>query len=212
MLAVRRENTVKPGEVDSWPGHQCGHFCRGFAAHGGDAQAITDVSLDLGRAYQAGARQQCPNAKVSFDPFHAVALANKALDQVRRAEMHWLQRSGLKTARTWRLKQQLREVLAQCNDVASAEALLLLWINGARRCRLVPFKRLGATVKRHLAGILEHFRCGLNNSFAEAITGRIQAAKVRAKSYGTDAHLITISYLVCAKLKHLPENPWIHPA
>lgn len=30
------------------------------------------------------------------------------------------------------------------------------------------------------------------------INGRIQAAKVRAKGYGTDAHLITISYLVCA--------------
>jgi len=24
VLAVRRENAVKPGEIDSWPGHQCG--------------------------------------------------------------------------------------------------------------------------------------------------------------------------------------------
>ncbi len=213
-------------------------FAEDLAEHGGDAQGITDVSLDLGRAYQAGARQQCPNAKVSFDPFHVVALANQALDQVRRAEvkyqtslrglrwatlkkaenwttqqlaqMHWLQRSGLKTARAWRLKQRLREVFAQCDDMASAKALLLRWISWARRCRLAPFKRLGATVKRYLAGILEHFRCGLNNGFAEAINGRIQAAKVPAKGYGTDTHLITISYLVCAKLRYLPKNPWIH--
>jgi transposase len=82
----------------------------------------------------------------------------------------------------------------------------------ARRCRLIPFKRLAATLKKNLAGILEHFRSGLNNGFAEAINGRIQAAKVRAKGYGTDARLIIISYLVCAKLKHLPKNPWINPA
>ena len=215
-------------------------FAEDLAAHGGAAKAITDVSLDLGAAYQAGARTHCPNAVVSFDPFHVIALANEALDQVRRAEvkqevalkgchwgtlkdatnwthqqiaqMHWLQRSGLKTARAWRIKERLREVFAQCTDRAAAEALLPCWISWARRSRLAPFKRLGATVKKHLAGILEHFRSGLNNGFAEAINGRIQAAKVRAKGYGSDAHLITISYLVCAKLKHLPKNPWHHPA
>ena len=215
-------------------------FAEDLATHGGEASAITDVSLDLGLAYQAGAREHCPNAVVSFDPFHVVALANEAMDQVRRAEvkheaalkgcrwgtlkdaahwtigqmtqMHWLQRSGLKTARAWRLKQRLREVFAQCTDSASAQALLARWISWAKRCRLAPFKRLAGTVQKHLAGILEHFRSGLNNGFAEAINGRIQAAKVRAKGYGTDAHLITISYLVCAKLKHLPKNPWLHPA
>lgn len=215
-------------------------FAEDLAAHGGAAQAITDVSLDLGAAYQAGARTHCPNAAVSFDPFHVIALANEAMDQVRRAEvkqevelkgcrwgtlkdavnwtdkqvaqMHWLQRSGLKTARAWRLKERLREVFAQCTDRAAAEVLLPGWISWASRCRLAPFNRLARTVKKHLDGILEHFRSGLNNGFAEAINGRVQAAKARAKGYGSDKHLITMSYLVCAKLKHLPKNPWLHPA
>lgn len=47
---------------------------------------------------------------------------------------------------------------------------------------------------------------------AEGINGRIQAAKARARGYGTDRHLITISYLICANLKHLPKNPWTHAA
>lgn len=215
-------------------------FTDDLVAHGGDAHAITDVSLDLGLAYQAGAREHCPNAVVSFDPFHVIALANEAMDQVRRAEvkhetdlkgcrwgtlkdaanwttaqitqMHWLQRSGLKTARAWRLKERLREVFAQHVDLADTETLLRRWISWAKRCRLAPFKRLAGTVQKHLAGIVEHFRSGLNNGFAEAINGRIQAAKARAKGYGTDEHLITISYLVCAKFKHLPKNPWLHPA
>ena len=103
-------------------------------------------------------------------------------------------------------------MFAKCTDSASAEALLRPWISCATRCRLAPFKRLAGTVKKHLVGILEHFRSGLNNGFAEAINGRIQAAKIRAKGYGTGAHLITVSYLVCAKLMHLPMNPWLHPA
>jgi len=61
-------------------------------------------------------------------------------------------------------------------------------------------------------GILEHFRSGLSNGFAEAINGRTHAAPARAKDYGTDDHLITISYLICANLKRLPSNPWLDPA
>ncbi|ODT97475.1 MAG: transposase [Rhodanobacter sp. SCN 67-45] len=213
-------------------------FADDLAAHGGDAKAITDVSLDLGAAYQAGAREHCPDAAISFDPFHVVALANAALDQVRRAEvkqvsdlkhirwgtlkdaanwtrtqldqMHWLQRSNLQTARAWRLKQALREVFAGCRKLAQAETLLGAWISWARRCRLAPFKRLAATIKKHRDGTLEHFRSGLSNGFAEGINGRIQAAKARARGYGTDRHLIAISYLICANLKHLPKNPWTH--
>jgi transposase len=215
-------------------------FAEDLAAHGGDAEAITDVSLDLGAAYQAGTREHCPNATVSFDPFHVVALANEALDQVRRAEvkqvgdlkhirwgtlkdaadwtrkqidqMHWLQRTNLQTARAWRLKQALRQVFACGSNIAQATTLLDGWIRWARRCRLTPFKRLATTLKKHRDGILEHFRSGLSNGFAEGLNGRIQAAKARARGYGTDRHLIAISYLICAKLKHLPKNPWTHAA
>jgi len=215
-------------------------FAEDLAMHGGDADTLTDVSLDMGAAFHAGAREHCPNAKVSVDPFHVVALANEALDQVRRAEvkqvgdlkgirwgtlkdaadwthpqiaqMHWLQRTNLKTARAWRLKQALREVFAQGAGIVHATALLEAWISWARRCRLAPFKRLAATLKKHRDGILEHFRSGLSNGFAEGLNGRIQAAKARARGYGTDRHLITISYLICARLKHLPKNPWTHAA
>ncbi|MGH8145043.1 MAG: ISL3 family transposase [Rhodanobacteraceae bacterium] len=215
-------------------------FAEDLAAHDGDAEAITDVSLDLGAAYQAGTREHCPKAAISFDPFHVVALANKALDEVRRAEvkqveglkhmrwgtlkdaanwthkqigqMHWLQRTNLKTARAWRLKQALRAVFAQGSDMTQAEVLLDRWIRWARRSRLPSFKRLAATIRKHRDGILEHFRSGLSNGFAEGINGRIQAAKARARGYGTDRHLITMSYLICAKLTHLPKNPWTHAA
>ncbi|TAN03234.1 MAG: hypothetical protein EPN40_00770 [Rhodanobacteraceae bacterium] len=155
-----------------------------------DAKAITDVSLDLGQAYVAGARGQCPHARISFDPFHVIALAHTALDHVRRAEvkgvpdlkgvrwgtlkdashwtrnqpidMHWLQHSGLQTTRAWRIKECLRD---------------------------------------HLEGILAHFDTHLDKGFAEAINGCMQAAKARARGYGTDCHLAPMWLIIVAMMR-----------
>jgi transposase len=80
----------------------------------------------MSRAFQAGARILLPDAELCFDAFHVSQLFHDALDQLRRNEvkqdaslkgsrwallkpakdgsfqqitdMHWLQRSGLKTA------------------------------------------------------------------------------------------------------------------
>jgi len=213
-------------------------FSQDFKAHGGDPEAIETVSMDMSRAYQAGARTYCPNATLCFDPFHVVALAHKALEEVRRAEskerpdlkgsrwgllkdaddwtvnqittMHHLQRSNLKTARAWRMKEALRDIFAEATDADMAKVGLDKWICWARRSRLASFKRLGATLRVHLDGILEHFRTGLSNGFVEAMNGLIQAAKARARGYATDHRLIIMCYLICGKLKHLPTNPWIH--
>ncbi|MHA5818870.1 ISL3 family transposase [Pseudomonas aeruginosa] len=214
-------------------------FAADLQAHGGDAGTISDLSMDMSRAFQAGAAAHCPNARLTFDPFHVVALASRALDEVRRAEvklepdlkgsrwallkdakrwshaqictMHWLQRSGLKTARAWRMKEALRSLYAASRTHEEAGYELDRWISWARRSRLPAFKRLGATLREHRDGIIEHFRSALSNGFVEAMNAQIQAAKARAKGYATNDNLIAIAYLLCAKLKHLPRNPWLAP-
>lgn len=70
---------------------------------------------------------------------------------------------------------------------------------------------IGATLREHKAGIIEHFRSGLSNGHVEAMNAQIQAAKARAKGYATHENLIAISYLLCARLQHLPRNPWLAP-
>lgn len=62
------------------------HFVADMRAHGGGPQAIKAVSMDLSKAYRAGAAQHLPQAERCFDRFHVIKLANEALDQVRRAE------------------------------------------------------------------------------------------------------------------------------
>ena len=155
-------------------------FVADLQAQGGQPGQLTDWCMDLSSAFQAGARDSAPQAKVSFDPYHVVALSHRALDQVRRAEvklepslrhsrwgtlkapqnwnldqlttMHWLQRSTLKTTRAWRLKEALRRIYETACDRTTAEPLLRRWLSWARRCRLTPFKKLAATVKAHLEG------------------------------------------------------------
>lgn len=53
------------------------------------SQQITAVSMDMGPAFAKSVRKKghAPQAVICYDPFHVVALATKALEDVRRA--HW---------------------------------------------------------------------------------------------------------------------------
>lgn len=214
-------------------------FTADLIAHGGDPQRISAVSMDLSRAFKAGAASLLPQALPCFDRFHVIKLANEAVEAVRRSEvksqpalkgkrwgtlkdhrrwsrtqiddMHWLMHSNLKTARAWRLKEALRTLFEKAKDGTDPEPALKRWVSWARRCRLEPFKRLGATVRDHLPGILNSFQLGLSNGTAESINAKIQTAIARARGFRTLEHLLTIIYLTCGKLTHLPAPPYARP-
>jgi len=90
-----------------------------------------------------------------------------------------------------------------------AEPLLDRWYSWARRCRPEPIKAVAKTLKKHWPGLLNAFDFRLTNGRVEAVTSLIQAAKVRARGYGTTRHLITILYLVAGKLTRLPTSPFV---
>jgi transposase len=62
-------------------------FVEALEQHNGHRHAITQASMDMSQAYQAGVAENCRNAQVVFDKFHVVKNANEAVDQVRRAEV-----------------------------------------------------------------------------------------------------------------------------
>lgn len=216
-----------------------GEFASALTAHGGDPAGIHRCAMDMAKSYQAGARRHLPNAQICFDPFHLVKLANEALEAVRRTEvksvpalkrtryhwlkdasdwtpreinMHWLRHSGLKTARAWRLKERLRDILAwRRYPQIPVITLLNQWISWARRCRLAPFKRLAATFKAHLAGIHNTLTLGNTNATAESINAEIQAAIARARGFRNFHNLRTIVYLLKGGL-NLPASPLATPA
>jgi transposase len=63
-----------------------GEFAQDLQAHGGDRTAIAHACIDMSAAFAKGIGQYLPNAQISYDRFHIVALANEAMDEVRSAE------------------------------------------------------------------------------------------------------------------------------
>lgn len=240
MTAGRNHETVKAFQAD-------------LIAHGGDPGEIEHVCMDMSAAYTKGVTEALPQAQISFDRFHVIALANEAMDAVRRAEMQdqprvvraalgterktvrnlmwamrkdhsgWnnsqlntmylLQRSSLKSARAWRLKEALRTTYAQCvssNSEQQATAAMLGWISWARRCRLEPFKKLAITLKERLPGVVRGMLDGRSNAYVEAMNGMLQQTKTAARGFRTVKNFVAIAYLRMSKLKHLPANPLRH--
>jgi transposase len=211
-------------------------FVGDLEAHGGQVGNIDAICIDMSTSYIAGVGEFLPDAEVTFDPFHVVAIVNKAVDQVRRQEVKdepllkktrylWLRneksrtakqqekfdslpKSRLKTARAWQIKVSLQEIYQECKTIAEAEQALAKWYSWAIRSRLDPIKEAARTIRRHWNGILSWFDGHLNNGGVESTNSLIQAVKARARGYGTVRHLITMAYLVAGKLAHLPASPY----
>lgn len=213
-----------------------GKFASDLTEHGGQPTAITHVSMDMSVSFQTGAAEHFPLAEVCFDRFHVVALSSKALDEVRRAEvksepelkgtrwslhkkpadwtvkqtqtMHWLQRTNLKTARAWRIKQALRAIYIAAKTPDQAKPLLKRWLSWASRCQMEPFKRLARTITKHLPGVLNGFQVGKHNGRVEAMNRALQEARARARGYRRVENFIAMAYLIAGKLTHLPAPPF----
>lgn len=62
------------------------NFADDLQAHGGKPQQIEHVCQDMSAAFAKGVAQALPEAQISYDRFHVVAMANEAMDEVRRNE------------------------------------------------------------------------------------------------------------------------------
>ena len=229
-------------------------FAADLKAHGGVPEQVRHACMDMSAAYAKGVGLALPNAAISYDRFHVVAMAIDAMDKVRQDEMrndpqavtnalgtterttlkglvwgmrknpmgwtikqfdamHWLQRSGLRSARAWRLRMALREVYARAvasNDPQLARADLNAWLSWARRSRLEPFKKLARTITERVDAVVRGMTDNRSNAFVEAMNGLLQQAKRAARGYRTTHHFIAIAYLRMSKLKHLPAHPFAH--
>ena len=65
--------------------------------------------------------------------------------------------------------------------------------------RICPIQA-AATIRRHWDGILRWFTSKLTNGILEGLNSLIQAAKARARGYRTTTNLISMIYLLGAKL------------
>jgi transposase len=211
-------------------------FASSLLEHGGKPSQIDSVSMDFSAAFIKGVEEHLPQAKISFDPFHLVALASKSVDEVRRSEVSsepslrkqrysllkdaskltvvqkaFIENfscSHLKTARAWRMKEALRDLVREHGAAAVTETKLDRLLGWMQRSQLAPMVRLGQTIRKYRAGIVRAISQGRSNGYAESLNSQIQAARARAKGYKTAENFICMIYLMAAKLKHLPVCSW----
>jgi transposase len=62
-------------------------FATELKAHGGEPAQIEHVCQDMSAAYAKGVGVALPEAQISYDRFHVIAMAHEAMDGVRRTEM-----------------------------------------------------------------------------------------------------------------------------
>ncbi len=86
-------------------------FAADLKAHGGEPAAVDHACMDMSAAFLKGTTENLPNAQVSFDRFHVVALANEAMDEVRSAE--------------W--KTEAPRVRDELGEISPKERRSLLW-------------------------------------------------------------------------------------
>jgi transposase len=203
-------------------------FTTDLEAHGGSAQAVTDVSMDLSPAFQKGAKEHLPNAQVTFDRFHLMKLVNEAVDAVRKNEALtqpdlkktrwvWLkndrnlkekqkdklqalfQNQNLKTAQAYQFRLTFQDIFTIKNRHQGA-ALLKAWLENAKSSGLPPIIKVAYTIMNHWDGVLRWFESQINNGILEGFNSLIQSAKAKARGYRTHKNFINMAYLILGKL------------
>jgi transposase len=202
-------------------------FREDLEAHGGKAEQVEEVCLDLSGGYLSGLAKEFPQAEKTFDNFHLMQLQTDAVDQTRRAEQKthpelkgtryvWLKNpwnhtekqaetfdrlrsSKLATVRATHLKSVFQDLFA-CDSVQEAEPLLKRWYFWATHSRIGPMIRVAKTIKKHWGGVLRWFVSRISNGVLEAINGLIQSAKAKARGFRNSSYLITMVYLIAGKL------------
>ena len=61
-------------------------FGQHLTSHGGKIADIKNACIDMSPAFIAGVTDHLPKATITFDKFHVVAHASKAVDEMRRQE------------------------------------------------------------------------------------------------------------------------------
>jgi len=173
--------------------------------------------------------EHLPNARVTFDKFHIVAHASKALDTVRRQqqkadpELKGMRRTLLKdasklnlaqwtdleallrqyttkrTARAWLYREQLREILER-KQIHVVSDMLQQWCTNVMRSKVEPMKDVARLIRRHFDGIVAWAQTRQTNGFIEAINGLFQAVKRKARGYTRFETMRMVLFLIAGKL------------
>jgi transposase len=121
-----------------------------------------------------------------------------------------VQRANGPLFRAYLLKAVFAEILGR-SDEFQVRHKLEEWISWARRSRLPPFKRVAATIRKHIEGIIAIVTTGLSNGRTEALNGKIRTITRRAFGFHHVSNLVGYIMLCCTGLSLAPVFKFAHP-
>ena len=126
----------------------------------------------------------------------------------RRPESHadtfaTLQALNLKVGRAWAIKEALR-TLWTYRQTAAVTRFFKDWYGWAVRSRLEPVKKVAATLKRHLDGVLRFVTHPITNGVAEGLNSKIMSIKRKAGGFRNPKNFTTAIYFHCGGLDLYP--------
>jgi transposase len=132
----------------------------------------------------------------------------EALTEAQRQALEELETGGFATAEAYRAKEMLRWV-RKADTTQAARWRLSRFLNHISGCLteadsiLDPVRDAVETVRRHAARIIRRWASGYSNARLEALNGRFQAARARARGYRSAATFACIIYLIGAPITEL---------
>ena len=119
-------------------------------------------------------------------------------------QMDW---QNLMTVLAYQMRLVLQDIY-KVKGVEQAEKDLLTWCRWVTEQAqqkghdlLEPMVRVAKMVKRHLKGILGHWKEGLTTAFLEGLNSLFSATKRKARGYRTTKNLLAMLYFVAGKLR-----------
>ena len=137
-------------------------------------KAVDDVRIDEHKALRANG-----GTSILTHTKHQWLRNADRTDNRSRTWFMALTRASLKTARAWAIKEQAGKLWNFTSRTWAEKGWrqLLGWMD---RCRLAPVKKVAATIKTHLWGILNAVVTSSTNAIGESLNARIQKIKAMA--------------------------------
>jgi transposase len=129
----------------------------------------------------------------------------KDMTAEQRAMFRTLQRTDLKVARAWTLKERFRQFWDYAYQGA-AQNFFARWFWRATHSRLRPMAEVAKLIRRHLPNVLTYLTHRLTNAGLEALNATIQWVKKTARGFRNVEHFKTAIYFHCGGLDLYPTH------
>ena len=215
------ESKLLLGIAEGKSSETVGTFVEKASKKGLEPAKITDVSIDMSKAFTKSVSQYFPNANITYDKFHVSQLVNRAFDKVRKAiatSHHtrfnkWVFFKSNLDAEEQILKSELLETYPELAEAyqhkqdffnlwrLESPAFFKFWVDRCREFDRKAFETMANTMDEHFNGIVQVFQSKLNNGLLEGLNEKIQLLKRKARGYKYNTTFMKMIWFHCQGAK-----------